>query len=358
MRSMRKFLFALFLGVCLLTPTAALALEKVVLVHALPRLSPSFAIASSLPEYLGYWKDEGLEVEVNTTRGSSMAMQIVMGGKADVAYGNPTAAMVGVQKGTDVSFYYTSIRGDIFGIALPAKGGLNGLSDLKGKTIGVSSFASQGTLYARALMGTLGFQRGQDFDLIEVGVGGRAAAALQSGRVHALSLWDAAYASMESRGLKFTKIIKDPRAKNFIAGSLVVPSKFYKTRRKMLIGLARGLAKAQIFQEVNPEAAVRIHWKVYPQTAPRGGVTDAAVRREAKVVAVRAGIQSRNAVGTNKFGDLPKANMEGYQNYLIRIDRLKKKIDVSKYYTNEFTDEINNFDREAVIKQAKGFKKP
>lgn len=350
---------AVALGLSLaIGPAGALAQdrEEVNLVHALPQLSPSFAIASSLPAHLGFWEEEGLDVEVNTTPGSAAAIQLVLGRQADIAYGNPLTAMITRQKGGNLVFYYTSLRGDIFGIALPAGKGLESLEDLRGKTIGVSSFASGGTPYARSLLATVGLEEGRDYNLVEIGVGGRAAAALQGGEVHALSLWDEAYRQMELAGIEFAQVIKDPRAKDHIAGSLSVNEEDLENRRDVLIGVARGIAKAQLFQEVNPEASVLIHWKVYPQSMPRGGQTEEEVKKAANVVSVRRHIQSEEAMGTGRYGDVPAENMESFQQYLKDTGQLEELIDVSRYYTNDMIAEINDFDRQAIIDMAKNYK--
>ena len=356
-RATRGFLIALALLGASAWQEPARAQEKVLLAHALPRLAAGYGIASSLPDYLGYWKQEGLEVEVVTNRGSAAAIQLVIGGRADVAWGTPTTAMKAVQQGANVEFYYSSLRGDIFGIAIPEGSPIKELSDLSGKTVGVSSFASGGANYAKALLARAGL-KDNAYSMVEVGVGGRAAAALKTGQVQALSLWDSAYKAMEFGGIKFSKIVQDPRAASFIAGSMTVRAEDLQKRRKMLIGLARGIAKAQLFQEVNPEAAVRIHWKVYPQTAPRGGVTDKAVAEEVQVVRTRTRIKSRNILGTDRFGDVPEENMKKFQSYLVLVGDLDKEIDVERYYTNDLIDEINDFDRQAVIEQAKSFKMP
>ncbi|MBI2132102.1 MAG: ABC transporter substrate-binding protein [Candidatus Tectomicrobia bacterium] len=351
------FAFLLSAGVSLPAPFARAA-EKVVLAHALPALSASFAIASSLPTYLGYWKEEGLDVEVVTNRGAAAAVQLVIGGKADLTSANPGTAITAVQKGEDLVIFYTSLRGDIFGIAFPEGSGLKEIKDLKGKTIGVSSFASGGNNYIRTLLAQAGLKAGVDADVIEVGVGGRAAAAVKSKQVNALSLWDEAYAKMESEGIRFTKVVSDPRARYHLAGSMTTKRENLTKRRKMLVGMARGLAKAQLFQETNPEAAVRIHWKVYSQSSPRGGVTDEAVRREAKVISVRRGIQSKDAFGTGRYGDVPKDKMGEFQEYLLISGLVKQKMDVNRFYTDELIPEINRFDAAAVVQRAKAFTKP
>ena len=334
---------------------SAQALQKVTLLHSQPQITAAFAYSSSLPVYLGYFKEEGLDVDVNPTKGAAAAMQLLVGGRADAAIGNPSGAMLAIQKGADVRIFYTSIRGDIFGVALPADSGLNALADLKGKTVGVSSFASGGTNYVKGLMRTIGFEAGKDYDIVEIGVGARAAGAYKSKQINAFSLWDEANVSIAQSGIPIATVIKDPRAQHFAVGSIVVKTPDLQERRQMLVGLARAIAKAQLFQETNPEATVRIHWKVYPQTA-RGGGTDEAVKNEMKVLAVRKDIMSRTAWGTTRFGDQPKDVMEKFQNYLVATEALPKAMDVGRYYTNDLIEEINRFDHAAVVRQAREYR--
>ena len=357
---MRKLAFgcALLLSLAVVAGASfAQALQKVVLLHSQPQITAAFAYSSSLPVYLGYFKEEGLDVEVNSTKGAAAAMQLVVGGRADAAIGNPSGAMLAIQKGADVRFYYTSIRGDIFGIGLPADSGLKSLEDLRGKTIGVSSFASGGTNYAKGLLKTIGLEAGKDYDLVEVGVGARAAGAYKAKQITAFSLWDEAYVSLSQGGINVTNVLKDPRAKHFAVGSIVVKRSELSERRQILVGLARAIAKAQLFQETNPEATIRIHWKVYPQTE-RGGGSDEAVQNEVRVLAVRRPLMSRTAWDTTKFGDQPQEVIQKFQDYLIATGVLSKAMDVDNYYTNGLIDEINRFDRAAVVKQAKEYKMP
>jgi NitT/TauT family transport system substrate-binding protein len=339
-----------------LQQAGAQGLQKITLLHSQPQITAAFAYSSSLPIYLGYFKEEGLEVEVNPMAGAAAAMQLVVGGRADFAIGNPSGAMIAIQKGADVRFYYTSIRGDIFGVALPSETGMKSLADLKGKTIGVSSFASGGTNYVKGLMKTLGFESGKDYNIVEVGVGARAAGAYKSKQIDAFSLWDEAYVTLQQGGIPFANIIRDPRADGHAVGSILAKNSDYTARRKTLIGVARAIARAQLFQYTNPEAAIRIHWKVYPQTAPRDGITDAAIKRELNVLAVRTKLISKNAMNTNKWGDLPRDVMEKFQAYLVETEVVPKAIDVGTYYTNDLIDEINKFDEAAVVKRAREFK--
>lgn len=335
--------------------TPGAALEKINLAQGIPQLTPAFAFSSSVPMELGFFKEEGLDVEVATTPGTAAAMQLVVGGRVDVAMGNPIGAMIAIQRDADVIVYYTSQRGDIFGIGLPEGSGLNSLADLKGKSIGVSSFASGGTNYAKGLLSEAGLKEG-DYNLVEIGVGARAIAALKSGQVQALSLWDEVYVQMGHVGIKMSKVIQDPRAGQFLGASLVVNKTDLAKRRKVFVGLARAIVKGQIFHENNPEATVRIHWKVFPQSAPREGVTDEEVRKAVEVIKIHTEMQSRNAGGTGKFGDMPREGLEKFQNYLVATGVLPRAIEVNRYATNDLIEEINNFDAEAVAKMAREYK--
>ena len=287
MQILKAITSEIVVGLLMASGAPAETLQKITLAHALPNLSPSFAIDSSMPGYLGYWKQEGLDVEVITTPGAcSAAIQLVISGKADAAVASPVTAMLAVQKGVDLKIIYTTLRGDIFGVAIPAGKGINTLRDLKSHTIGVSSFASSGTNYTKSLLVKAGLQP-SDFSVVEVGVGARAALALRSGQVQALGLWDEAYKQMELNGIEFAKIYSDPRADTSIAGSIVVRGEDLKKRPQVLIGLARAIAKAQLFQQINPGASVKIHWKAYPQSVPREGETPEIFKKTTTVASVR-----------------------------------------------------------------------
>jgi NitT/TauT family transport system substrate-binding protein len=194
--------------------------------------------------------------------------------------------------------------------------------------------------------------------MIEIGVGVRAAAAVRANQVQGLALWDEMYVRMDQSGIALSPRIQDPRAKYLYASNLTVNDDDFARLEAALIGVARGIAKAQIFSETNPEAAVRIHWKVFPQSAPREGVTDEAVKREAAVLKVRIQMQSKNAVGTDRYGDIPIEQVKQVQDYLVATNQLEKTMDPNEYYTNSLIGKITAFDHASIVKLAKEYKGP
>jgi NitT/TauT family transport system substrate-binding protein len=354
---MRKLCTTALMGlsVLLFGHSSGRAVEKITLIVPLPQLTSVFAFASSIPTELGFFKEEGIEVEALPSPGAVAGIQMVVGGQATAAMSNPGGPMIAVQKGSPIKFYYSAQRGDIFGIGLPEGSGLNSLADLKGKNVGVMSFASGGTIYARGLLSEAGLSE-KDYSLVEIGLGGRAAAAIKSGQVQALSLFEEAYSQLQQGGIRMSKIIRDPRAAQYISGCIVVLSEDLDRRKNMYIGLARAIAKGQTFQEANPEASVRIHWKVYPNNSPRAGITDEEVRKTIEVNKSSDEILRRNALGTNRYGDVPRQDMEKLQLYLVTTGVVPKEIDVSSYYTNDLIDQINAFDANTIVALAKSYK--
>ena len=70
-------------------------------------------------------------------------------------------------------------------------------------------------------------------------------------------------------------------------------------------------------------------------------------------MAVRRQKNSKNALGTGRYGDVPLTSMVKFQDYLLETDQAKKKMDVNDYLSNELIDDINKFDEAAVIAKAK-----
>jgi hypothetical protein len=87
-------------------------------------------------------------------------------------------------------------------------------------------------------------------------------------------------------------------------------------------------------------------------------VTDAAVKQEAEILKVRVQMQSQNAVGTNRYGDIPLDQIKQVEDYLVATKQLEKTLDPNEYYNNGLIDKINAFDHAAVVKLAKEYKVP
>lgn len=62
------------LGLLLFGSATAQAAEKITLMHSVPQLTSLFSFGSSIPIELGFWKQEGLEVEALPAPGAAAAI--------------------------------------------------------------------------------------------------------------------------------------------------------------------------------------------------------------------------------------------------------------------------------------------
>ena len=90
---MTRFVSSAFaaLGFFLFAQGSGYSAEKITLIHSVPQLTSLFSFGSSIPIDLGFWKEEGLEVEALPAPGAAAAIQLVVGGRATAAIANPSS---------------------------------------------------------------------------------------------------------------------------------------------------------------------------------------------------------------------------------------------------------------------------
>ena len=148
-----------------------------------------------VPYALGYFADEGLDVGIQQSGGSSASLQLLAANKGQFASSTPDQIMLARQEGLKVISFFEHNRSYGSALVVTTASGIKTLDQLKaylkGSTIGVSSLSSGRVPYARSWIHELGLQEDADVKLVAVGVGPQAAAALKTDRVRALVIYDA-----------------------------------------------------------------------------------------------------------------------------------------------------------------------
>ena len=153
---------------------------------------------SHLAQWLGFYKDEGLDVTISQIAGASKVLEALVGGSADVGGGVYEQAVQMAAEGRDVVSFVCLIRSPNFAlIALPERGVAN-IAGLKGKVAGVSSVGSPSQFYLNHLLTVAGVDP-IDVSATTVGMGATAVAALEHGQVDAATLFGSAITTVESR---------------------------------------------------------------------------------------------------------------------------------------------------------------
>ncbi|MBC5767855.1 ABC transporter substrate-binding protein [Ramlibacter albus] len=352
-----------FLKACLLGAGAVAAplglraqqRTKVVVGGAVTTMQTLAAYFSSTPLEL-YWKEENLDVEVIGLPGANVALQALQAKKVDMVPGTHSALFALLEKFPDAGLKTYFIHTNALN-SLPAvldKSPLKTIADLSGKTVGVQSLANSQVPMLKALVQQAGGNPAS-LNFVAVGEGVEAAHALTTNRVDALALYDGLYAGIEGEGVKLRELAGDfVKRENvgFNAG-LIVRQEDIDKNRPMLIGLARGVAKSILFCQTNPEAAVHIHWKVYPATRPRGMPEAEAMRKS--LLPLQARLKNVERPG-GLFGNVTERQIAGYQQLLVAGGQMKAPMPAAKVWDGSMVREINNFDHDKVIRQAKQWK--
>jgi NitT/TauT family transport system substrate-binding protein len=223
----------------------------------------------TLARTLGYWKQEGYDVELMPVGASLQAIQQMVGGNAEFAEVNASVIVQGNLK-NDLPLRIVMANGVIdWSVAVAADGPIKSAADLKGKTIGVFSLATGGIAYFNSFLRTNGLDPAKDVELVPLGLGAPPVEAMKSGKVQAILYWAAALAAFENTGLKLDRL-GGANWRSYPDYSLATLQTSIDKNPQMVTAIARGIAKATVFALANPDCARRLHWAQYPATKPTG----------------------------------------------------------------------------------------
>ena len=85
----------------------------------------------------------------------------------------------------------------------------------------------------------------------------------------ALAIWDSNFAIMERMGFELSYLPPPAIASEGCpCAGIHVSERFLSEHPDLVQGFARAVAKGTVYLLENPEAAIQIHWKMFPETKP------------------------------------------------------------------------------------------
>jgi len=145
-------------------------------------------------QWLGFFKDEGVDVSLSQIAGASKVLEAVVGRSADIGGGVYEQAIQMAAEGREVVSFVSVLRSPNFAILARVKTP----AGLKGKVVGVSSPGSPSQFYVNHLLLTAGLSPA-DVSITGIGMGATAVAALEHGQVDAATLFGSAIPEAQSR---------------------------------------------------------------------------------------------------------------------------------------------------------------
>ena len=308
-----------------------------------------------MPIALDYWKSEGYEVQVIAAPGSVQAVQQLATGNVDFAQ---VSSNVAIQANVTSNIPARVVMNNSvvdWAVAVQAGGAMQKVSDFKGKNIGIVSLASGGLPLLRSLLKANGLDPDKDVNIIATGAGAPALEALKSNRVQGLMFWSAAIAGFENAGAKL-RLFRSPDWQRLPDFSLTTTQRAIERDPAMVEAIVRGAVKASLFAVSNPECVLKLHWARFPESKPTGSDDATLARWDDNLL--RAQVESMKAAFEMNGGKLwGRATPEAFgrmQDFMLDAKLIDRKIAPASFIvaSEGFFERVNNFDAQAVAKQA------
>ena len=246
--------------------------EKPDITVAVGGKSSLYYLPLTIADRLGYFKAEGLNVEIADFAGGSKALQAMMGGSADVTAGGFDHAIVLQARGQKVQGFVLmlSVPAISLGVTKEKAATYRSPKDLKGMKIGVTAPGSTTHMFVNRVL-AMGGLTPDDVSIIGVGSGPTAVAAARGGQIDALSNVEPAITILERSGtLKVVaESVTEQGAKAVFGeklptGCLYTKQEFIQKNPNTVQALANGIVRAlKWLQQASPEEIAKTVPKEY-----------------------------------------------------------------------------------------------
>ena len=303
-------------------------------------------------EELGYAAQSGLKIESAVLGTANNCLIAIDNGTCEFAVISSSFLLPLVAQGqmSSIVAFYEYTYPYKWDIVVKPNSSIKSYEDLRGKKIGVSNLGVSDYPVTRTVLRKIGIDPDKDVSWVAVGEGVTAGIALNRGDIDALGYFDSGFGVIENAGIKLVYL---PRpAKVPMIGGLFLGCRkdFLDANKAICIAYGRNVAQASEFLLANPAAGASAFLKMFPETAPRNVTQQQAIDKT--VVSIRRRIELYRPPYPNaKMGQIFKSEFSEEADMLgVRVPNYKS------FYTNELIDQINDFNRQKIIADAKGYK--
>ncbi len=275
-------------------------LEKKNITIAVGGKSLFYYLPLTIAERLGYFKEEGLSVEIPDFPGGAKSLQALMGGSADLVSGSFEHTVTMQARGSPVIAIVLQTRYPSIALGLRKERAASYKSprDLKGLKIGVTAPGSSTNFFVNAILAKGGLKP-DDVSIIGVGASSNAVAAMEKGELDGISNLDPVITKLERDNA--VVIVVDTRTEegmkqwygpDYAAGCIYAKREFIdknpNTAQAVVNAMVRALrfvktaSADKILEVVPPEyyAGDKETWKAALQKAIPGFSSDGKFSKE------------------------------------------------------------------------------
>jgi NitT/TauT family transport system substrate-binding protein len=300
---------------------------------------------SSLPIETGYAKDEGIDWKPVGLAGSAPVLQAIQAGAVDVGLAGTESVAAAIVGGLDAKIAYMVITGNVQIPYVLETSDIDDFKDFEGKSVGVLDL---GAALVEVIKGSVQAAGGDPdkVTFVKVGPGAESLVAMQENRIQVLAVPDNFSAQVAALGAKMRPILDDRFRALGATQGIIFPQKMIDENPDLVVRIARTVAKSTLFGSLNPEAAVKMHWKQYPEAKPAGA--DEATELKLQTTIGKARLDAMQQVN-GRWGDTTDDQLEARLATVYAAGTATKdNLPLSRIWTNALLDQINQFDESAV----------
>lgn len=324
---------------------------EVTYVTAAAVILPKEEVATyAVPEALGFFEEEALQVDVVTSDGSTAAIQAVASGSADITAADLGSLFAAVEEGVPVTGLGGLVVNWPWRIAVPSGSDIEACEDLAGTAIGIISLASGSNPFARSFVEECGLDPDSDVDLIPVGLGPQAAAALEGGEVDSLALFTQAYANLELAGLDFRFLDNPDIFDPLVSLTWIVSNRTLEESPDVIERFLRAANQGLLFSNADPAEAMRVSYDILPDLL---GESTAEERLENDAFSLGTWLETTALAGPvetwEDFGPLTDTQLDATMEFAISAGTVSEAFPTSDAFDPSLLSGANDFDRDRVL---------
>jgi len=204
------------------------------------RIGISAPVVTIFPVWMGeaggFYEKEGVKVEVITMEGGTRGVQVLMSGEIQAMHVGLAPVVQANKQGADLRLVTST--GNTIPITIFGTAAIKSMPELKGKTIGISTFGSETDIAISIALKNAGLGR-NDVTISQIGGSSQRFGALSAGRIDAAPLLEPGITMAKEKG--FNPLVDLAAAKTpWIFDSVVVTNSYLRGQRDTLTRFVRG----------------------------------------------------------------------------------------------------------------------
>ena len=248
----------------------------------------------------GYFKRDGLDVQVTRYQGSPVAVRALLSGDADVVETGGDTALLAMEGGAPIDILLSPVARSTDVVV--AKAPIASIADLKGKSFAVSAPGSPGDVLGRLLLQKNGVDPGQ-VQFVGLGSPADRVRALLGGKVDSTSATILVIEPVLEAIAKGEVKVLASLGEQFPAiplSYIVAQESVIKSRRDAMVRFVRGYIEGLRWAQANPDEAARIGAKHIRETPVNVLTSGMREMSRLKVYGVDGGISEKGLQDTQQ----------------------------------------------------------